>query len=151
MPYTKTQWVNDTEPSIDASHLNKIEQGIYDAQNLADTNATALGGHTVAKDVPADAKFTDTVYDDTALSGRVSAVETSTSANATAITALQGRATQDETRISANEANIATLMAGADYFIINDTTNDIKYKCQIQIINGKPMLAYEIVQDSEET
>ena len=35
-----------------------------------------LGGHTVAKDVPADAEFTDTKYDDTALAGRVAAIET---------------------------------------------------------------------------
>lgn len=47
------------------------------------TNASAgksasdnLNGHTVQKDVPADAKFTDTVYDDTALTSRVAAIET---------------------------------------------------------------------------
>lgn len=28
--YTKTEWVNDTTPAIDAEHLNKIEEGIYD-------------------------------------------------------------------------------------------------------------------------
>lgn len=39
------------------------------------TASDNLGGHTVAKNVPADAKFTDTVYDDTALKGRVSAIE----------------------------------------------------------------------------
>lgn len=32
MAYTKTQWVNNEEPSINATNLNKIEQGIYDAQ-----------------------------------------------------------------------------------------------------------------------
>lgn len=31
MAYTKTVWVNDTVPSINADNLNKIEQGIYDA------------------------------------------------------------------------------------------------------------------------
>lgn len=30
MSYTKTNWVNDTEPAINATNLNKIEQGIYD-------------------------------------------------------------------------------------------------------------------------
>jgi hypothetical protein len=31
MAYTKTTWVNDTTPAINATNLNKIEQGIYDA------------------------------------------------------------------------------------------------------------------------
>lgn len=30
MAYTKTNWVNDSVPAINASNLNKIEQGIYD-------------------------------------------------------------------------------------------------------------------------
>lgn len=32
MAYTKTTWVNDQSPDIDADNLNKMEQGIYDAQ-----------------------------------------------------------------------------------------------------------------------
>ena len=32
MAYTKTQWVNNEDPSINATNLNKIEQGIEDAQ-----------------------------------------------------------------------------------------------------------------------
>ena len=32
MAYTKTTWVNDESPDIDADNLNKMEQGIYDAQ-----------------------------------------------------------------------------------------------------------------------
>ena len=31
MAYTKTQWVNNQAPALDATNLNKIEQGIYDA------------------------------------------------------------------------------------------------------------------------
>ena len=31
MAYTKTEWVNDSEPAINAANLNKIEQGIADA------------------------------------------------------------------------------------------------------------------------
>ena len=31
MAYTKTQWINNQPPAIDADNLNKIEQGIYDA------------------------------------------------------------------------------------------------------------------------
>lgn len=33
MSYIKTNWVNDSSPYIDAANLNKIEQGIEDAQN----------------------------------------------------------------------------------------------------------------------
>lgn len=36
MSYTKTNWVNDTEPAINATNLNKIEDGI-------ETNADAIG------------------------------------------------------------------------------------------------------------
>lgn len=32
MAYSKTQWVNNEEPSINATNLNKMEQGIADAQ-----------------------------------------------------------------------------------------------------------------------
>lgn len=35
MAYTKTQWVNNEEPSINAENLNKMEQGIADAQSSA--------------------------------------------------------------------------------------------------------------------
>lgn len=33
MAYTKTTWVNNSEPAINATNLNKIEQGIYDAHD----------------------------------------------------------------------------------------------------------------------
>ena len=36
---------------------------------------TALGGHTVAKDVPADAVFTDTIYDDTEIRNNIEEIE----------------------------------------------------------------------------
>ena len=31
MTYVQTEWVDDSAPDIDADHLNKIEQGVYDA------------------------------------------------------------------------------------------------------------------------
>ena len=31
MAYTKTTWVNDSKPAINAANLNKIEEGIADA------------------------------------------------------------------------------------------------------------------------
>ena len=49
---------------------------VYDTNNdgIVD-NAEQVNGHTVGIDVPSDAVFTDTVYDDTALSGRVTTLE----------------------------------------------------------------------------
>ena len=37
MAYTKTKWVNDSEPAINAANLNKIEKGIADAHAIAAT------------------------------------------------------------------------------------------------------------------
>ena len=34
MAYTKTKWVNDSEPAINAANLNKIEKGIADAHAI---------------------------------------------------------------------------------------------------------------------
>ena len=34
MAYTKTAWVNDSKPAINAENLNKIEQGIADAHAI---------------------------------------------------------------------------------------------------------------------
>ena len=34
MAYTKTEWVNDSEPAINAANLNKIEKGIADAHAI---------------------------------------------------------------------------------------------------------------------
>lgn len=49
---------------------------VYDTNNdgIVD-NAEQVNGHTVGIDVPSNAVFTDTVYDDTALSGRVTTLE----------------------------------------------------------------------------
>ena len=42
MAYTKTTWVNDTAPAINATNLNKMEQGIYDAHDTADAATSAI-------------------------------------------------------------------------------------------------------------
>ena len=65
------------ESGLDAAKQNKIADlgTIRSNASAGKTASDNLGGHTVAKDVPADAKFTDTVYDDTAIKGRVSAIE----------------------------------------------------------------------------
>ena len=37
MAYSKTVWVNDNAPALNATNLNKIENGIYDnAENVDD-------------------------------------------------------------------------------------------------------------------
>lgn len=50
-------------------------KSVYDTDNDGKVdsaeNADTVDGHTVAKDVPADAKFTDTVYDDTEIRGEI--------------------------------------------------------------------------------
>jgi len=42
MSYTKTTWVNGSVPGIDATNLNKIEQGIYDAHEGIANLGTAV-------------------------------------------------------------------------------------------------------------
>lgn len=53
-----------------------MKKAVYDKNNngIVD-NAEKVNNHTVEKDVPANAVFTDTVYDDTILSGRVENLE----------------------------------------------------------------------------
>lgn len=43
MAYTKTNWVNDSVPAINASNLNKIEQGIYD--NAFESGSNSNGNY----------------------------------------------------------------------------------------------------------
>lgn len=54
-------------------------EGVYktleDIAASAVLSAALLGGHSVKKDVPENAEFTDTVYDDSALSGRIKEIE----------------------------------------------------------------------------
>lgn len=61
-----------------------------------------LGGHTVKSNVPENAKFTDTVYDDTELKGRVSTAESN-------ITAMQSALDNKQDIIS----DIATIRSNA--------------------------------------
>lgn len=39
MPYTKTNWVNGSQPAISAHNLNKIEQGIFNATETSESNS----------------------------------------------------------------------------------------------------------------
>lgn len=54
MAYTKTQWVNNQPPAIDAENLNKIEQGIYDAHE-------ELTGKADSADVPTKSQVASAV------------------------------------------------------------------------------------------
>lgn len=81
MAYTKTQWVNNQAPAIDADNLNKIEQGIYDAHtekqdtlvsgtNIKTVNGTSLlgagdvevNGGVLQVDIAAFSSLPQTVY-----------------------------------------------------------------------------------------
>lgn len=53
-----------------------MTKSVYDTNdNGIVDNAEQVNGHTVGIDVPSNAVFTDTVYDDTTLSGRVTTLE----------------------------------------------------------------------------
>ena len=52
-----------------------LNSEITRAKGIEKTLTDNLGGHTIKSNVPEDAKFTDTVYDDTALKSRVSTAE----------------------------------------------------------------------------
>lgn len=55
MAYTKTKWVNDSEPAINAANLNKIEQGIADAHAIvAEPGPKGDKGDTGAKGAKGD-------------------------------------------------------------------------------------------------
>lgn len=43
MAYTKTNWINDSVPAINAGNLNKIEQGIYDNSVAIEENTNNIG------------------------------------------------------------------------------------------------------------
>ena len=43
MAYIKTTYVNGSSPYINATNLNKAEQGIYDNDARSTTNATNIG------------------------------------------------------------------------------------------------------------
>lgn len=48
MAYSKTDWVNDSTPYINAGNLNKIEQGIYDNSISADNIGTSTSASGTA-------------------------------------------------------------------------------------------------------
>ena len=67
--YDKTPWTNGSTPAIDADHLNKIEQGIFDvteatnksigAVNTLNKNVTSLDTNLTALDKTVSENNTD--------------------------------------------------------------------------------------------
>lgn len=60
-------------PTVDVTK-DYVDTALSDKAEKNHTH-TVVNGHTVESDVPTDAKFTDTVYDDSTLKGRVSKIE----------------------------------------------------------------------------
>lgn len=58
MAYTKTTWVNGSEPSINAENLNKIEQGISDASTIYGTVADIIAADLQVDDVVSTSGYT---------------------------------------------------------------------------------------------
>lgn len=52
--YNKTNWVDDSEPYLNASNLNKIEQGIEDATNEITTVEESLTEYAKKSEIPSD-------------------------------------------------------------------------------------------------
>ena len=93
------------------------DDGIVDAAD----NATTVNNHTVDKDVPSDAKFTDTVYDDTSISNRVSAIEEvvpsdATSSNKLATQSDLPSAVTGNPSGSSTAGNLSKLQIGNDIY-----------------------------------
>lgn len=77
MSYTRTEWVLNAEPPINADNLNHIEDGIYDAHNaIASLNAvkytTVTDGNWTIK------KFADGTYEGTRTDSVTISVTTAT-------------------------------------------------------------------------
>ena len=117
-----------------------MKKSVYDTNNDgvvdAADNAATVSGHTVAKDVPSDAKFTDTVYDDTSISNRVGAIEEVIPEGATSSNQL---ATESDIPTivanpsgSASAGDLTKLQIGSDIYGVpsggGNTTSKIRYE-----------------------
>ena len=83
-----------------------------------------LGGHTVKSNVPENAKFTDTVYDDTAITGRVSTVESNITAMQTALDKKQD-IISDIATIRSNASSAKTASEGNASAIAEIKSNEL--------------------------
>ena len=98
---TMNSQITTNKESIATLNTNLASE-ITRAKATEKTLTDNLGGHTVKSNVPENAKFTDTVYDDTELKGRVSTAESN-------ITAMQSVLDNKQDIIS----DIATIRSNA--------------------------------------
>jgi hypothetical protein len=62
MAYSKTVWVNDNAPALNATNLNKIENGIYDnAENVDDLLEGLINLDTTASPGTTDGDLYDAI------------------------------------------------------------------------------------------
>lgn len=155
----------DLSGKANSSHTHtKSEVGLGNVDNTADANknvkyATSAGsapanggnsatvnGHTVKSDVPANAKFTDTTYNDatTTSSGLMSASDKTTIENLKngAVTGIKGNA---ETEYRTGNVNITAEDIGinVDSALNSTSTNPVQNKVVAAALNGKmPVYSY---------
>lgn len=74
--------------SLQSTVSGKMTRSVYDSDNdgIVD-NAAKVNNHTVHSDVPAQAVFTDTVYDDTAIRNNIGNLESLETTNKTSLVA----------------------------------------------------------------
>ena len=109
-------------------------------------NSSTVNGHTVNSDVPANAKFTDTTYNDatTTSSGLMSASDKTTIENLKngAVTGIKGNA---ETEYRTGNVNITAEDIGinVDSALSSTSTNPVQNKVVAAALNGKmPVYSY---------
>lgn len=156
---------SDLSGKANSSHTHtKSEVGLGNVDNTADANknvkyATSAGsapanggnsatvnGHTVKSDVPANAKFTDTTYNDatTTSSGLMSASDKTTIENLKngAVTGIKGNA---ETEYRTGNVNITAEDIGinVDSALNSTSTNPVQNKVVAAALNEKmPVYSY---------
>lgn len=156
---------SDLNGKANSSHTHtKSEVGLGNVDNTADANknvkyATSAGsapanggnsatvnGHTVKSDVPANAKFTDTTYNDatTTSSGLMSASDKTTIENLKngAVTGIKGNA---ETEYRTGNVNITADDIGmnVDSALSSTSTNPVQNKVVAAALDGKmPVYSY---------
>ena len=130
MSYTKTNWRNDTQPPINASNLNKIEQGIYDAHETVDP---------IAHDFPLYKSNTNALMEDMdEAQSDITTLQTNVSTLQTDVTEAQSQLLTD-----AQYVDLASLVSKeydptADYFVGEFCTNLNKvWKCKTDIVGGE--------------
>lgn len=124
---TQTATIRDGEDGQGSGDMSK---STYDTNNdgIVD-NAEKVNNHTVAKDVPANAVFTDTVYDDTAIQAAV--------ANKVDKETGKGLSTNDYT--AAEQTKLAGIETGAEVNVQSDWSE--ANSSSDAYIQNKPTLA----------